>query len=106
MAKTKNTIEKQIKQFREAIAKDIPVKKLLLYGSYAKGTARADSDIDIMVVIDRKPRANKIKMTAQLFKYAMKINPNIEPRCIFWDEYKNPPRASILEEIIKTSKTI
>jgi predicted nucleotidyltransferase len=29
-----------------------PIAKIVLFGSHAKGTAREDSDIDVMVVID------------------------------------------------------
>jgi predicted nucleotidyltransferase len=29
-----------------------PIAKIVLFGSHAKGTAREDSDIDVMVVIE------------------------------------------------------
>jgi predicted nucleotidyltransferase len=51
----KKTINKNIidtvKKFRAAIeTAGIPVEKMILFGSYAKGTARTNSDIDIAVV--------------------------------------------------------
>lgn len=51
----KKTINKNIidtvKRFRTAIeTAGIPVEKMILFGSYAKGTARVNSDIDIAVV--------------------------------------------------------
>jgi uncharacterized protein len=40
-----------LKQFEEAlVAADIQVDQLILFGSYASGTAREDSDIDVVVV--------------------------------------------------------
>jgi hypothetical protein len=30
------------------------------------------------------------------------VDANIEPKCIFWDEYQHYEKASILAEIIKT----
>ncbi len=51
----KKTINKNIinvvKKFRTVVeTAGIPVEKMILFGSYAKGTAHSDSDIDIAVV--------------------------------------------------------
>ena len=83
-----------------------PVKKVLLYGSYAKGTFSDDSDIDIAVVIDENDYSKKIEITSKLFKIASDIDVFIEPKCVFWKDYLNFEPASILGEIIRTSKTI
>jgi len=41
------------KKFKELLlAKGYPVRRVILYGSVAKNTARPDSDIDIAVVTD------------------------------------------------------
>jgi predicted nucleotidyltransferase len=34
------------------LASEQPIAKIVLFGSYAKGTATQDSDIDLMVVVD------------------------------------------------------
>lgn len=45
------TIIKTIQKFRRALeSADIQVEKLILFGSYATGTAREDSDIDVVVI--------------------------------------------------------
>jgi predicted nucleotidyltransferase len=33
----------------EPIAKDYGIKKIYLFGSYAKGTANEDSDVDLLI---------------------------------------------------------
>ncbi|HFE66877.1 MAG TPA: nucleotidyltransferase domain-containing protein [Chloroflexi bacterium] len=44
-------IAKTLKRFINVLeAADIDVERLILYGSYAAGTAREDSDIDIVVI--------------------------------------------------------
>ena len=43
-----------------------------------------------------------IDRPAELFGSAFRIDPTIEPKCIFWDEYQNHDKASILAEIINT----
>jgi len=47
----KSTVLEIISRFREAIEfKGIRVNKLVLFGSYARGTYREESDIDIAVI--------------------------------------------------------
>jgi hypothetical protein len=41
-------------------------------------------------------------ITAQLMYHTVPIDPSIDPRCIFWEEYLHPEPASILDEIIRT----
>ena len=73
---------------------------MLLYGSHAKGLATENSDIDVAVVVDETDHSKRIEITAMLFHTAFDIDAAIEPKCIFWDEYLNPEKASILSEII------
>jgi uncharacterized protein len=45
------TVIKTLKQFRQALeAHDVQVEHLILFGSQATGTAREDSDIDVVVI--------------------------------------------------------
>lgn len=101
--------ENDIKEIRNKITnlynqlKDkYPIKKVILYGSYAKGQANKESDIDVGIVLDLPKNTNKITINSQLFHETSKIDINIEPLCILWDEYRNHEPASILGEIIKT----
>ncbi len=48
----------------------------------------------------------RIEITTELFDSALRVDPAIEPKCIFWDEYENHDRASILAEIIETGVEI
>lgn len=96
----------RLSEFYESVKEGFPLRKMLLYGSYAKGSARKDSDIDIAVVVDRIPGMNRIEITTQLLLLAAKLNSDIEPKCIFWDEYLNPEPTTILSEILRTAKEI
>lgn len=72
------TIINKLKKFRVLLEKEgIRVSKLLLYGSYARGTAHKDSDIDVCVV---SPSFGKDRMKERFFlsHQAPKIDPRIE----------------------------
>jgi predicted nucleotidyltransferase len=101
MAGKNAVIKQKIKRFYGLIKDKYPVKRIFLYGSHVRGTATKDSDIDIGVVIDLPNHNQRIEIMSDLFLHAMKVDTSIEPRCIFWDEYKNPPKASILSDIIR-----
>ncbi|MBN2595030.1 MAG: nucleotidyltransferase domain-containing protein [Sedimentisphaerales bacterium] len=96
-------IREKVLRFYQAAKQLFPIKKVLLYGSYANGLATEYSDIDVAVVIDQPDHSKRIEITARLFHAAFDIDAAIEPKCIFWDEYVNPDKASILSEIIKKS---
>jgi len=46
------TIDNQLAQFRAPLEERIIVDELIVFGSYARGAATADSDIDVIVVSD------------------------------------------------------
>jgi len=51
MVNSKASIFNLIKQYVDRLeANNIPVEKVLLFGSYMKGTPKEDSDIDIAVI--------------------------------------------------------
>lgn len=56
----------------------IPVARLMLYGSHARGTAHRDSDIDVCVVSTAFGK-DRLKESFALRHQAPKIDPRIEP---------------------------
>jgi len=47
----KETVIERVKQYSDLVRQNFRVKKIILYGSYAKGSAKKDSDIDVAVVL-------------------------------------------------------
>ena len=106
MDQSQAIIREKVLRFYQSARQLFPIKKMLLYGSHAKGLATEDSDIDVAVVIDEKDHSKRIEITARLFHAAFDIDAAIEPKCIFWDEYLNPDKASILSDIISKAIVI
>ena len=91
----------RVKQFAEVVRQNFQVKKIILYGSYAKGSAGKHSDIDVAVVLDSNEE-DLLTSKAKLFKLRRDIDVRIEP--VLLDE-KND-RSGFLEEITKTGEII
>lgn len=106
MDQVEDVVRDKVLRFYESAKESLPIRKVLLYGSHAKGRATAESDIDVAVVVDEPDHAKRIEITARLFHWAFRVDPAIEPKCVFWDEYRNHDKASILSEIIDTSVEI
>ena len=47
----KEKVIERVKQYSDLVRQNFRVKKIILYGSYAKGSAKKDSDIDVAVVL-------------------------------------------------------
>ena len=47
---------KQIKRFVKEVAEEFAPQRIVLFGSYAKGGATEDSDVDLMVIMTHKKR--------------------------------------------------
>lgn len=66
-----------VKNFKTHLeSKGIPVQKIYIYGSYAKGTPRYGSDIDICVI--SPSFKNKFESELLLSKESIQIDPRIE----------------------------
>jgi predicted nucleotidyltransferase len=103
MDQVQAVIREKVLRFYRLANQILPIRKVLLYGSYAKGQATERSDIDVAVVVDEADHSRRIAITAKLFDSAFRVDPAIEPKCIFWDEYKNHDKTSILAEIVSTA---
>lgn len=66
------------KQYASAVRGVVDATAIFLYGSYAKSTATADSDIDIAVVVDEVP-GDYLSTVAMLWKLPWSVDHTIEP---------------------------
>ena len=97
----KKTVIKRVKKYADTVKKNFPVKKIILYGSYAKGTHREDSDIDVAVILESVDD-DFLKSETKLFRLKRDIDPRIEPILL---EEKND-KSGFLEEILKIGEII
>ena len=51
---------KLVEQYAKAVIANMVVNKIILYGSYARGDYRKDSDIDVAVIVPRSSLSKDI----------------------------------------------
>ncbi len=87
--------------FKLLVSKHFDVDKIILFGSYAKGTQRDDSDIDVAVVVN-SIQGDFFTYTPLLWKLRREIDYRIEPVLI----EKNEGGSGFLKEIMRTGLII
>jgi predicted nucleotidyltransferase len=85
------------KQYSKLVSQHMSAKYVVLYGSYAKGTATPDSDIDIAVTVETLD-SDYLDEHAKLFKLRRSVDFRIEPVLIEYGEDK----SGFLREVMDT----
>jgi predicted nucleotidyltransferase len=104
MVKTDREIKEIIDKFREEIEKlGVKPQKIILFGSYAGGTPREDSDIDVIVVADDFKSMNLRERLELLGLAAGRVFEPIEALGYTQDELETRRKESFLETILKSA---
>ena len=76
----KEKVRRLVEEYAKLVVSNMVVNKIILYGYYARGDFRKDSDIDVAVVVPRSSISDDIlKDMAKLFKLRRSISNDIEP---------------------------
>ena len=95
------SVEKALNQYKKIVLSKFSPKSIILYGSYAKGTAHKESDIDIAVVFDQYD-GDCLNAMQQLSRMTRKADIRIEP--ILLEEAND--QSGFLQHVKKTGKVI
>ena len=88
-----------VRQFLEMISRTFPVTGALLYGSQARGTPHAESDVDLAVFLAGEQRGRRFLPTARAMDEAamdilLETGIYISPLPIWEDEWEHPENYS------------
>lgn len=88
-----------IREFINALKKEgINIDRVILFGSYAKGKARPESDIDI-AIISKDFGKDRVEEGMSLFRIAGKIDPRLEPVPFSTKVFENDTWIPLIYEI-------
>lgn len=100
-------VELTVREYIQLLRKNnIRVDRAILFGSYASGKAREDSDIDVAIISPDLGR-DRIEEMVVLKKLAEQVDYDLSPRPYSMDQYRNAKRGDFLhDEIIRKGKAI
>jgi predicted nucleotidyltransferase len=93
-------ILESIKHFLMKVSLEIPVKKAVLFGSFAKGTYDEESDVDLAIFSDYFEKISRVEGTTYLLIQAQEFDLDLEPVAFTEKEYEE--RLGIVDEILRT----
>ena len=95
----KNQALKIIRKFVKRLRQEgIAVDRVILYGSYAAGKERRDSDIDVAIV-SRDFGKDRIEEGMVLYRIAGKVDSRLEPVPVSVDAFENDTWIPLIYEI-------
>mgnify|MGYP001607047029 CR=1 FL=1 len=110
MVHKKNGFKKILAQFIKETINRIPVQKIILFGSYANGTPKKYSDIDIAVISPKFKGMNEIERIKLLLDCAHQIKHkvpiDIETFGYTPEEYEKASHFDFLGTIKETGKIV
>jgi predicted nucleotidyltransferase len=103
MALDLETVKEIIKNYADDVRKIMPVEKVILYGSYAKGNMTDESDVDVCIFLKSFGNEDKhdilVKLLGLIYKYDLYIEHNIfEISDLYTD---NPFVIEVLRTVIE-----
>ena len=93
---------KVAKKYAEEVVQNLPVKSIILYGSYANDTAGDYSDIDIAVLFDYLAD-DYLETAAKLYRLRRDIELRIEPKLLIDD---GSDKSGFIEEVKSTGYSV
>lgn len=98
----KRTVLAKVRAYADVLLRqNVPFSKVVLFGSYAAGSARDDSDIDVAVVIP-KISEGWLELSAKLFRLTRDVDLRIEPVAL----EENGDKSGFLEHIMATGEVV
>ena len=108
MVKAKYTtteIKKIVKILAELLkVNKIPVDRIILYGSYAKGTPQDHSDVDIAVISPSFKGKKMLETQSELARIFSKFLSIIEPIGYSTEDFQSAEPGTLLGEIKRSGK--
>lgn len=101
MVKSKDQIEKIVRAYAKEVGKDYHLAEVIVFGSYASGTAREESDIDVAVVSPDFRGKREMDILEFLSRKTINIDTSLEVLAFTPEELESPDPRS-LPYLIKT----
>ena len=92
---------KKLKLYKQLLSKHMEFDEMILFGSYAKGNASEDSDVDVAIIVETLT-GDYFSTRPLLWRIRREVDDRIEPVLI----EKSRDESGFLSEIMKTGVAI
>lgn len=104
IARDQDIVREHLEQYLQCLKdNDIPLWRAYLFGSYARGGAHKDSDIDVAVFLDQDD-INGFTENVDLALLGCEIDSRIEPHAYARPDFDDPD--PFIDDIIRTGERI
>jgi len=95
-------VAEALRLYRARLAAELPgrLERLTLFGSYARGEAHEDSDVDVLVVLDRAAHAERARAIDVGGEIGLELSLVVAPVVLTraeWDELVRRERGIVTE---------
>jgi len=97
----KREVVAKLSKYKTLVSRHFDVDKVVLFGSYAKGTQKEDSDIDVAIIVNSIEQ-EFFTYAPLLWKLRHEVDDRIEPILI----EKNHDESGFLNEVLSTGLVI
>ncbi len=101
MVKSRDQIIPLIRQYLELLKPDFRIEQAYLFGSYAHGTAREESDIDVAVVSEDFRQQPEMDLLGYLAQKTISVNTALEVLAFTPEELEHPDPRTLPYQIKK-----
>ncbi len=102
MAELPDNIEEVLHDYIAKLSKEINIVSAILFGSYARGNWRSDSDIDIAVFSDSFSNMDRTQAIAFLSDKSLQYGIDIQPLAFDEKDFRNDNKNPFIAEIMTT----
>ncbi|RWX52527.1 Nucleotidyltransferase domain-containing protein [Candidatus Electrothrix marina] len=92
----KEEVIRKMVQYKRLLSQSMSFDKMMLFGSYARGTQREDSDVDVAIIVDEM-QGDYFSTRPLLWRIRREVDDRIEPVLL---ETKHD-QGGFLKEIMK-----
>ena len=97
----KETLVRELKKFKVDLGRDVPVQKMILFGSQAKGKTHQWSDVDLLIVSSKFKRIKPYKRARGFYDH-WTIDKPVDFLCYTPEEFNKLKKSiSLVQEIVK-----
>ena len=98
----KTTLAQSLQQFGRSLWPDYPLEAMYLFGSRATGTARRDSDVDLLLVSPKFKRQRRLRRAPPLY-LRWSLDYPVDFVCLTPEEFQRKKKEiGIVQEVVKS----